>query len=58
MIGDCYKLIGTDEAFMITGEQGLNWTITIKTLEGHEVNILMSKQDLIESITEGTLAQI
>ena len=58
MIGDQYRLFGTDNVFEITGDQGNYWEVTIKSSTGQEVGVLMVKQDLADSVVQGSLCKV
>ena len=58
MIGNKYKLFGTDNIFEITSINGNYLVITIRSANGQEVGVLMSTQDLIDSVKVGSLLLI
>lgn len=55
MVGGKYKLLGTDNIFEITGDNGQYWVITITSPKGQEVGVIMAKEDLSDSISQGSL---
>ena len=57
MIGNQYDLFGTGNIFEITGEQGEYWIITIRSFQGAEVGVRMTKQDLAESVSQSSLIE-
>ena len=58
MVGDRYKLFGTDNVFEITSDQGTHWEIAVKSDEGQIDDVLIGKQALIDSVRAGSLTQI
>lgn len=55
MIGNQYKLFGTDNIFEITGDQNDYWVITVRSSNEQTVDVLMAKKDLNDSIQQGSL---
>lgn len=56
-IGKKYVLNGTDNIFEITGEEGEYWTIKITTKQSVELDVLMTKIDLLESVNDNYLIE-
>lgn len=57
MIGSKYKLFGTENVFEIIRDHGQYWVITISSSTGQEIGVLMAKQDLIDSVRQGSLSK-
>ena len=58
MIGEKFELFGTSNMLKITGQQNGYWIVTIESPTGQEINVLITKQDLQESVTQGSLVSV
>jgi hypothetical protein len=58
VIGDQYRVSGTDNVFVITADLGDRWEVTIRTSAGQELGgIWMPKDTLSEGVRAGKLVK-
>ena len=58
MIGNVYKVFGTDTVFEITGQGKSYWVMTVRSPKGEELRVHIEKSALAEGISEKKLEKL
>jgi len=58
MIGNAYKMVGTDTVFEITGQGESYWIVTVRSAKGQEPGVHMKKLELEEGIKAKKLEKL
>jgi len=58
MIGNVYKMFGTDTVFEITGQGKSYWIIKVRSAKGEELRVHIEKSALEDGIREKKLAKL
>ena len=58
MIGNVYKMFGTDTVFEITGQGKSYWIIKVRSAKGEELRVHIEKSALEDGIREKKLEKL
>ena len=58
MIGNVYKMFGTDTVFEITGQGKSYWIIKVRSAKGEELRLHIEKSALEDGIREKKLEKL
>lgn len=58
MIGNTYKIFGTDTVFEITGQGKSYWVIKVRSAKGEELRVHIEKSALADGIREKKLEKL
>ena len=58
MIGNVYKMFGTDTVFEITGQGKSYWIIKVRSAKGEELRVHIEKSALQDGIREKKLEKL
>jgi hypothetical protein len=58
MIGNTYKMVGTDTVFEITGEGKSYWIVNVRSAKGEELAVRMGKSALEDDIKAKKLEKL
>ena len=58
MIGNAYKMFGTDTVFEITGQGKSYWIIKVRSAKGEELRVHIEKSALEDGIREKKLEKL
>jgi hypothetical protein len=58
MIGNTYKIFGTDTVFEITGQGKSYWVISIRSAKGEQLRVHIEKSALADGVREKKLAKL
>jgi hypothetical protein len=58
MIGDTYKVFGTDTVFEIAGQGKSYWVMTVRSAKGEELRVHIEKSALADGVREKKLQKL